>query len=71
MTTRKGKLAATFWDREFYCSVQFCERGICKKNVGCGVREWVFHTWEAMELLAGMHITRQSDDADVAYGNFR
>jgi hypothetical protein len=68
MTTREGKLAANFWDREFR-SVQFCDRGSCEKDVNYKVRGWVFHTWRAMELLAGMHLTRQSC-ADVAYGNF-
>jgi hypothetical protein len=56
MTTRKGKSAATFWDREAR-SVQFCDRGSCEKDVGCMVRGWVFHTWQAMELLAEMHLT--------------
>jgi hypothetical protein len=69
-TTRTGKSACHFWDREFR-SVQFCDRGSCKKSgVGCRVRGWVFHTWYAMEQLAGMHLTRQAG-ADVAYGNIR
>jgi hypothetical protein len=32
MTTREGKSAATFWDREFR-SVQFCGRGSCEKDL--------------------------------------
>jgi hypothetical protein len=33
MTTREGKSATTFWDREF-CFVQFCDSGSCEKDVG-------------------------------------
>jgi hypothetical protein len=69
MTTREGKLASNFWDRE-YRSVQFCDRGSCEKDVGSRVRGWVFHNCRSMELLAGMHLMRQSD-ADVAYSNIR
>jgi hypothetical protein len=56
MTTRAGKPAANLWDREFR-SVQFCDRGSCEKDAGCRVRGWVFHTWRAMDLLAGIHAT--------------
>jgi hypothetical protein len=69
MSSREGKSATTFWDREFR-SVKFCDRGSCEKDVVSMARGWVFNTWQAIELLAGMHITRQLC-ADVAYDNIR
>jgi hypothetical protein len=67
---RVGKAGVIIWDRKFR-AVQFCDRGSCeKKDVGWRVWGWFSHAWNAMELLAGMHLTRKLG-ADVAYGNTR